>query len=178
MISLLNPYVIGGALIALGLTFAGGYIKGRYDGWELSEAGHAVAALKQAAEARRTEAKAQAAIADAERRVIEAQNTIRVETRTIVERVRVHVTPETDRRYPLPCGLIRVHDAAATGTPVSETAIPGCQSDTAPAPIAASDFGTVIAQNYGQYRELAEQMRGVLAAWAETERILNASATP
>lgn len=167
MISVLNPYVLGGAVLALGITLAGGYIKGRSDGWRLSEAGHAVAALKQAEDARRIEAEADRLIRAAEARAAAAMGQVRIETRTIIQKVPVYVTPEIDRRYPLPCGFVRVHNAAAERKPVSEVTVPGCKSDGAPAPLAVSDAARVIADNYGAYHEQSEQLKGLQESWRQ-----------
>lgn len=165
MISILNPYVIGGALLTVLLIGGGGYIKGRIDSTEICEGRHAAAALVQAAEAQRREQEAQRRVADAEARAAAATAQVRIETRTIIQKVPVHVTPEIDRRYPLPYGFVRVLDAAASRSPVSEIPLPAGKSDGDPAPVTASAAATVIAGNYGEYHACVEQVKGWRSAW-------------
>lgn len=82
------------------------------------------------------------------------QTRIRTVTQTIIKEVPVYVPAEADLRYALPVGLVRLHDAAATGTagrPFSYA--PGQPDDPAgflePSDVAPSRLGTVIAENYG-----------------------------
>jgi len=79
------------------------------------------------------------------------QARIRTITRTIIKEVPVYVPAEADLRFALPVGLVRLHDAAATGHPLSDA--PGQPDDPAgflePSDIPPSRLGTVIAENYG-----------------------------
>ncbi len=61
-------------------------------------------------------------------------------TRTIVERIPVYVSKKTDRRYPLPCGLVRLHDAAFLAADPATLSAAGCEADGQPAPATASAF--------------------------------------
>ena len=79
---------------------------------------------------------------------------IRTITQTIIKEVPVYVPAEADLRYTLPVGLVRLHDAAATGAagrPFSDA--PGRPDDPAgflePSDVAPSRLGTFIAENYG-----------------------------
>jgi len=59
---------------------------------------------------------------------------------TMDKEVSRYVTPDIDRRFPLPCGLVRMHDAALLGADPAGLAAPGCQRDDATAPTTASAF--------------------------------------
>ncbi len=96
--------------------------------------------------------RAQADVTSAvETKATETQVQIRTVTQTIVKEVPVYVPAEADARFALPVGLVRVHDAAAAGIPLSEPA--GEPDDAAwtlePSGIPPSRLATVIAENYG-----------------------------
>lgn len=75
-----------------------------------------------------------------------------------------HVTPDTDRLYPLPVGFVRVHDAAASGVPL----VPGTgDPDASRSTIAASAAAGVIVGNYGICHETAEQL-SALQDWVHS----------
>ena len=68
--------------------------------------------------------------------------------------------------YGVPCGLLRLHDAAAAG--VSDPSrIPLCagKSDAEPADIDLSQFADVLVQNYGAFENNRERLIG-LQTWA------------
>lgn len=86
-----------------------------------------------------------------ETKAAEAQVQIRTVTQTIIKEVPVYVPAEADARFALPVGLVRVHDAAAAGVPISE---PSRQPDDAawalePSDVPASRLAATIAENYG-----------------------------
>ncbi len=101
--------------------------------------------------------------ADVERR----QVVVRYVTRTLIEKVPVYVSPEVDRRYPLPVGLVRLHDAAARG----EADLPGPagEPDDAPSGTPASALAQTLIGNYGDYYACREQVRGWIA-WSEQQK--------
>jgi hypothetical protein len=84
-------------------------------------------------------------------------------TRTIVERIPVDVSPQTDRRYPLPCGLVRLHDAAFLGADPARLAAAGCEADDEPAPATASAFSRNDAE-WADYCHEVEAQRDALKA--------------
>jgi hypothetical protein len=86
---------------------------------------------------------------------------IRTFTTTLVREVPVHVDAETDARFPMPVGLVRVHDAAALGRPVSAIPDPAGRPDGEASDVVASTLASVVALNYGTCRE--DQTR--LSAW-------------
>lgn len=91
-----------------------------------------------------------------------AQQKIRTVTNTITREVPVYVTAKTDAAFPLPCGFIRLHDAAAAGVEPAAISIPAGKSDGDGCDVAASAAATIIAQNYG----LALGWQADLRAWA------------
>lgn len=107
-------------------------------------------------ERERDQADASAAI---DTRATQTQVQIRTVTQTIIKEVPVYVPAEADARYALPVGLVRLHDAAATGSPLPD---PARQShdpawNLAASGIPPSGLGTVIVENYGTCR--ADQAR-------------------
>ena len=117
--------------------------------------------LKAVEEGRALERAAAKVTARVETAAAEAQERVRVVYRTITRKVPVHVTPDVDRRYPLPCGLVRVLDAAAAGVdPARVSCGPGV-ADDAPSDVTASEAAANIAGNYGDATANAEQLRAL-----------------
>lgn len=108
---------------------------------------------------------------EVEARASETQVQIRTVTQTIIKEVPIYVPAEADTRYALPVGLVRVHDAAATGQPLPE---PSGEPDDAarnlePSDIAPSWLAATIAQNYGTC--LSDQARlGDLQEWVRRQQ--------
>ena len=78
-------------------------------------------------------------------------------TRKRQEEIPQHVTPEIDRNYPVPCGFVRVFNAATHG-PIPDPA--GCPDDAA-SDVALSAVGQVETENAGQYDQIADQLRAL-----------------
>ena len=76
-----------------------------------------------------------------------AQDRIIYRTKTLTRLVNVYVPIAADAHFPLPDGLVRVHDAAAVGADLPDT--PAGSPDTA-SPVAASKLAAVIVSNYGE----------------------------
>lgn len=98
-------------------------------------------------------------------------------SQTIIKEVPFHVSARTDARYPLPWGLVRVHDAAILGLDPSAFSIPAGQSDDAASSVKASDLAANDAENFGACRANQEQLgrllewaRGVETAWNDYSR--------
>ena len=100
-----------------------------------------------------------------------AQVQIRTVTRTIVEKVPVYVPAPTDARYPLPNGLVRLHDASALGLDPAALPNPAGGLDDAASTVAASDLATVLAGNYGQCREDQQRLTD-LQDWVRQQQAL------
>lgn len=169
-----GSYLAAAALIAFAIWFAHG--RGVAEG-----RAHAEAAEKKAqAHAASIDAAANAELASALSKLnvkiaanygAEQSRTIYL-TRTIVERIPAHVTPEIDRDYPLPCGLVRLHDAAILGADPAAIAAAGCETDDEPAPATASAFSRNDAEWSGYCHEVEAQrdalkaeLLGVYKAW-------------
>jgi hypothetical protein len=102
---------------------------------------------------------------------------IRVQTRTLIERIPVYVTPETDARFPLSDRLVRLHDAAARGVELPAVADPAAGAlDPAP-DVSASDLAAAVAANYGACRADGTELAGWQGFWREVEAA-RAAATP
>ena len=87
------------------------------------------------------------------------------ETAERLEEVEQHVTPEIDRDYPVPCGFVRVFNAASHG-PIPD---PASCPDDAPTGIALSAVGETETRNDGQYDQIAEQLRA-LQEWVREQQ--------
>src|SRR5690606_18513603 len=73
-------------------------------------------------------------------------------TTTLVREVPILVPPEVDARFPVPVGVVRMHDAAATGADLSAVPDAAGRADGAPSDVVASELASVIAENYGTCR--------------------------
>lgn len=100
----------------------------------------------------------------------QAQTKIVTQTKTLIQKVPVYVTQEVDRAFPLPCGFVRLHDAAALGVPPSEISLPAGKSDGDACPVTASFAATIIVQNYGAYSLTTSQLRD-LQDWVNQESV-------
>lgn len=75
-----------------------------------------------------------------------------------------YVTPQIDRRYPLPWAIVRLHDAYALGFATPEAAgitLPAGRSDADPSPYADSDLASALNDNYSADRSC----RVALKSW-------------
>lgn len=128
----------------------------------------ALRAAQRLAQARTIEvARSQAQITQrVQGEAVRAQVQIRTVYRNIIHEVPAHVTPAIDRAFPLPVGLLRVHDSAALGVPTAQVPDPAGRADEAPGDVTASQFGAVVAENYGVCRADQDRQRR-LQAWLE-----------
>ncbi len=151
--------IIAAACLALGAA------GGAAGAWRIQDgniaaikAEHLKAQAKAVAAAIKKERAASKLSDEAGRKAEDHQVAIRGATRTIIREVPVYVTPEADARCVLPVGFLRVHDAATRGAPVSETLDPAGRPDDAAAGVDCSAAAAVIAENYGSYRSVAQQL--------------------
>lgn len=126
-------------------------------------------ALKTADERLKRMAQADRITADVGAKAEKIRTEIRYVTQVQIREVPKYVTAETDQRYPLPWGLVRLHDAAALGLDPSALPNPAGQSDDAPSDVAASRGAIVIAENYGQCREDAARF-AALQDWVRRQQ--------
>lgn len=87
------------------------------------------------------------------------------ETAKRQQEVPQHVTVQMDQDYPVPCGFVRVFNAATHG-PIPDAA--GCPDD-APSDVALSAVGQVETENAGQYDQVAEQLKA-LQDWVRQQQ--------
>ena len=102
-----------------------------------------------------------------------AQAGIRTVIRTQTREVPIHVTAQTDLRFPLPVGLVRLHDAAALGVDVAQLPDPSGRADDQASPVQDSDLAGALVANYGECR--ADRQRLIdLQDWVTAARAANA----
>lgn len=168
-----------GHLFLLGAAFAGGwYVEGRMKDatiaqMQVAEEKSALASVTQAADQivaldHAFNARA-ATLANAD------DNTIYL-TRTIEKEIPYYVTPQTDARFALPCGFVRVHDAAARGVAVETVANPAGKSDGDACEITMSAAVSVIAGNYGIDHDKDNQIGALQGALNDLETASAAAA--
>lgn len=93
-----------------------------------------------------------------------AQATIVRQARVIIKKVPVYVSSAP--RPPVGCitvGMLRLHDAAATGIDPADFHPPAGQPDDACSSVAPSDFMAVVAGNYAAARANGEQLNSLEA---------------
>lgn len=151
MLPLISWLKIGAAVIALGGAFGAGFwledtIKSKTiltmqrDAATAIVKAQAQAAAKQLGADQITDA---INVANAKAEAVANQKTI-----TLIRKVPGYVPPKVDATFPLSCGWLRVHDAAARAVDPSTIPLPTGRSDTDICPVAASTAASVIAGNY------------------------------
>lgn len=159
--------VIAALGAALGL-----YGAGRKAGADACEAQHlAKLAAAQREAARLSDLRGQIT-ADVDRLHQEKAEQIRVVYRTIYREIPNALTPETDARYPLPHGLVRLHDAAALGVPPVPD--PSGIPDDEPSPVAASQLAGVIVDNYENCNSALARLVA-LQGWVRSQAAVDSS---
>jgi hypothetical protein len=168
MFSFLNPYMlwikIGAAVLLIGGAFGSGMaVETKFKnaviaGMERDQAKAVVAAYADAA---KHQADADKITHDRDVANAAGHQKIVTVTQHIIQKVPTYVTPETDNRFPLPCGFVRLHDAAASGVEAAAVPIPANLADGQQCPVTASYAASIIAGNYG----LALGWRADLQAW-------------
>jgi hypothetical protein len=90
---------------------------------------------------------------------------LKIVTRTLVRKVPVYVTKETDRRFAVPVGLVRLLDAASRNKfPGTPGAIDGSASD-----VAISEVARVGVTNYGMCQKWRYDLLA-LQGWVREEQ--------
>ncbi len=132
------------------------YGLGRLDGVRIEGAKHSAYVAKQATQASVIQQARERVVTKVEIQYRDRIQIVREKGETIVKEVPVYVSAETDRRFPLPRGFVRVHDAAATGEPAG----PAAEPDGEASPIVASAAAETVAGNYAECRRWREQVIG------------------
>lgn len=167
LISPLARY-LGIALAVLALLF-GVHHHGFNKGLARERAAEAARLERARKDVARREAKAVQITDDVARKSEAHQVEIRWRTITTIREVPKYVTAETDRSYPIPVGLVRVHDAAARGLDPSAVPDPSGLPDDAPSGVTASALGASIASNYGSCLADLERFRD-LQGWVSQQK--------
>ena len=97
-----------------------------------------------------------------------AQTVIKWRTQTVIKEVPTYVSAQTDSAFPLPWGLVRVHDAAAAGVDVSALPDTAYGPDGSASTVAASRAAEVISGNYGACLANAERL-SALQGWISAQ---------
>ena len=103
-----------------------------------------------------------------------AEAKIKTRTVTLIKEIHDVIPPEVDRRFPLPDGLIKLHDAAALGVDLPDPQSVGRPDDAASA-VTASSLAQTIAGNYESCRLSATRLSGIQAAVAAFNAEVGAS---
>lgn len=161
-----------GLAVAVLALLAGVHHHGFTQGRDREKAAQAARMERARKDVVRREAVADAITADVGKKSEARQAEIRWRTITTIREVPVYVSPETDHRFPVPVGLVRVHDAAARGVSPAEVPDPAGRPDDAPSGVAASALGSTVAANYGscladleRFRDLQSWVTQQAAAW-------------
>ncbi len=91
----------------------------------------------------------------------EAKGKAEAVTVTIIKKVPTYVSVETDRAFPVPCGLVRLHDAGALGVSPENISLPAGLTDDKACPVEDSLLATLIVENYGLYHTAEAQIAGL-----------------
>lgn len=164
----LSPYLIwikigAAALAAIVIGWSAHWVTANYYELKIAETEkqHALAitiaqdrAARQQEDADEITRKSDVAAAEARQKIVHR-------TQTLIQKVPEYVTHETDVRFPLPCGFIRLHNAAASGVAASAVPLPAGKTDGDQCDVAASTAAGVIVGNYG----LALSLKSEVAGW-------------
>lgn len=189
MPNFLTPYLvyikIGAILLGAAGLFGGGmYLEARLKDSTIADMKLADANAKVEAEVeeRVLTQRADKVTHDTDVAAAHAQQKIVTVTNTITRKVPQYVTKETDAAFPLPCGFVRLHDAAASGVDPDTVPIPAGLNDGSTCPVAASDAAGVIAWNYGQALQWKAQLDtwdawydGQVKAWGQPKESADAA---
>lgn len=177
ILAFLRPYLkpIAGVLLVLATLAALLFVvhhKGYQSGVKAEVARNAKALAKAEKRVKEGEKRADAANTSIATKHVQTVEKIRWRTETLTKEVTVYVPQTVDRVYRLPAGLVRVHDAAASGAPLP--AAPGGSVEE-PSDVAPSQLATAIVGNYGTCH-VWESEALTWRAWYVTQRdIYNAT---
>lgn len=156
--------IISLTLLAALILASGGYVH-----WQNLRHARAIAQLREA-EARiatyqQQTRHLQQALAEAERnervitRYVDRVRTVRERGQTIIQKVPVYVTENSDAGCTVPAGFVRLHDDAAQNLPTPADPADAAGHPDAPAPgIALSDIAATVTDNYTTCHATAEQL--------------------
>ena len=155
-------------VIAIVISYKVTYDRGITNGKAIKEAEYNKAKLERVAEVKDIETSA-GAITDAIGGDLAKEiGDIHVNTSEIFEHIGDHVSGDDYVSW----GLVRVHDAAATGSPLSSVPIPASRPDGATSTIRATAFAARINKNYGTCRETRSKLIK-LEDWVREQQALH-----
>ncbi len=93
-------------------------------------------------------------------------------TITVTKEIPRYVTVEIDRAYSVPCGLVRVLDAAVLSVSASELPYPAGLADDTACPVATSVLAEAGVAAIRGYIEVTDQLTA-LQLWVETQEKMN-----
>lgn len=151
-------------LIGLAALVVVYFVRAHWIGQGVEQERKAEDASLKAAEARvaERERKAQDIAQRAQKALSDRQVQIQTVTRTLIEKVPTYVTAKADAGCVVPVGFVRLHDAAASGSPASLSSASGGPVE-APSGVALSAVTGTIAWNYGE----ALQWRAEAQSWRD-----------
>lgn len=106
---------------------------------------------------------------DADVAFAQSQQKIVTVTKTIIKEVPIHVTDKTDASYPIPCGLVRVWDAAVLGVSADALPLPTGISDDSACPVKASVLASAGTDAIRKYIETSNQLIA-LQGWVTAQQ--------
>ena len=118
---------------------------------------------------RAKEAKAEKLTAEIGGAASEQQSATRVEYRTLIQKVPFYVTAQADRSATVPVGFVRLHDEAANGSKVPDTA---AEPNDAPSGLALSTVAATVVDNYGLCKETRDNYIA-LQSWVTSQALLS-----
>ena len=102
----------------------------------------------------------------------QAQRIIQTVIRTITREVPIYVTAATDTHYPVPWGLVRLHDAGALGVDPASLPNPSGAADDTPSTVTDGNLAATLTTNYGICRSTTQQLTD-LQAWVRSQAEAN-----
>ncbi len=165
--------ILAGVAIAAICFAAGGYAGyrwelGSYNSLKTQIANESIKNLQKGEELQKKLDETNKTIAVKEART---ETKIVYKTKTIVKEVPIYVTKEIDRKFLMPCGLIRLRDAAILQTSPANLKASVCGRDDQASPIKASTLAQADAQLVGKYY-LLETRYDALRSWAKQTMLL------
>lgn len=164
-LSSLTSMLIGAALLTVASFGGGFYLEKRLAAstiaeMKLADAQAKVAAVQAVSAATQAQDKVvmDAAVAEAQ-----SQQQVVNHTVYITKEIPAHVPPDSSCHVPT-YGLVRLLNAAATGTSLGDIAAPASEPDAACAPISWDQFAADIADDYGAGRANSEQLNALESA--------------
>jgi hypothetical protein len=131
----------------------------RFDSLKAERDKARAALVTQAARVKPREAAASAITAEVAKTLQTETVRVRTVTQTILEKVPIYVSAESDARCVVPAGFVSLHDAAALGSPILPDSARGLVDDPSGVPLSAV-ADTVVA-NYGA----GNLLRAEVLAW-------------